>query len=66
MVPAIFTVNRNCTGSKTVGTGASANHFDFVITPDGHTITFIETDAFAVTPGTAVRLNWQGYGMGMR
>jgi hypothetical protein len=57
MVPITFSVNRDCTGSKTVGSGASATHFDFVITPDGRTITWVQTDAFWVTSGTAVRMN---------
>jgi len=55
LVPAVFTVNRDCTGSKTFGAGPTAQHFDFVITPDGSTITFVETDAFAVMSGAAVR-----------
>jgi hypothetical protein len=59
MVPAIFTVNRDCTGSKTVGTGSSAEHFDFLITPDGSTITWVETDANAVISGTAVRIGFK-------
>ena len=56
-IPATFTVNRDCTGSKTIGSGPTAQHFDFVITPDGRTLTFVETDAFAVVSGTAVRMN---------
>ena len=54
-VPATFTVNADCTGSKTVGTGASALHFNFVITPDGSTITWIVTDSGVTMTGTAVR-----------
>src|SRR5437764_1248832 len=30
-----YTVNRDCTGSLTFGTGPSTGHFDLVITPDG-------------------------------
>ncbi len=56
-IPATFTVNRDCTGTKTIGSGPTAQHFDFVISPDGKTITFVETDAFAVVSGTAVRMN---------
>jgi hypothetical protein len=56
-LPATFTVNRDCTGSKTIGSGPSAQHFDFVITRDGNTITFVGTDAFAVVSGTAVRIS---------
>jgi hypothetical protein len=51
-----FTVNRDCTGSKTFGSGAGANHYDFVIAPDGSTITWVETDAGVVISGSAVRL----------
>jgi hypothetical protein len=50
-----FTVNSDCTGSKTIGSGPSATHFDFVITPDGGTITWVETDTSVVMMGTAVR-----------
>jgi hypothetical protein len=55
-VPITFTVNRDCTGMKTVGTGASAFHFNFVITPDGQTLTFIVTDNGVSMTGTATRL----------
>jgi len=51
----VFTVNPDCTGSKTFGTGSSATHYDFVITPDGRTITWIETDNGTILTGTAVR-----------
>jgi hypothetical protein len=54
-VPVVFTVNPDCTGSKTLGTGSSATHYNFVITPDGSTITWVETDANAVISGKAVR-----------
>jgi hypothetical protein len=40
-VSGVFTVNQDCTGSKTFGSGPSAQHFDFVITPDGSTITWL-------------------------
>jgi hypothetical protein len=52
-VPVVFTVNPDCTGSKIVGSGAA--HFDFVITPDGATITWVQTDTNAVISGTAER-----------
>jgi hypothetical protein len=48
-------VNPDCTGSKTIGSGASATHFDFIITPDGSTITWIETDNGVTLSGTAIR-----------
>ena len=52
----VFTVNPDCTGSKTFGTGATATHFDFVITPDGKTITWIATNSGVIMIGTAVRM----------
>jgi len=55
--PATFTVNLDCTGSKTVGTGSNTIHFNFVISPDGKTITFIVTDTGTIAMGTAVRLD---------
>lgn len=51
--PATFTVNPDCSGSKTVG----PYHFNFVITPDGKTITFIQTDSGVVSTGKA---EWLG------
>jgi hypothetical protein len=54
-VSGVYTVNRDCTGSKTFGSGASAQHFDFVITPDGSTITWVETDNGTTISGSAVR-----------
>jgi hypothetical protein len=54
-VPITYSVNPDCTGSKTVSSGASANHFDFVITPDGATITWVGTDANAIISGKATR-----------
>ncbi|HWZ30682.1 MAG TPA: hypothetical protein VNX18_05085 [Bryobacteraceae bacterium] len=55
-VPGTFTVNRDCTGSKTFGSGPSATHFDFVITPDGSKITWIVTDPGVIMTGTATRM----------
>ena len=55
-IPATFTVNSDCTGSKTIGTGASAVHFNFVISPDGSTITWIVTDPGVTMLGVATRL----------
>jgi hypothetical protein len=51
-IPASFTVNRDCTGSKTIGT----SHFNFVIKPDGSAITWIVTDAGVTLSGTGIRL----------
>ena len=53
MATATFTVNRDCTGSKTFSDGS---HYDFAITLDGSTITWIETDPGVVISGTAVRI----------
>jgi len=50
-VPATFTVNPDCTGSKTIG----ATTFNFVITPDGSKITWIVTNPGVTLMGTGVR-----------
>ena len=50
-VPATFTVNPDCTGSKTIGT----THYNFVITPNGSTITWIVTDTGVTLSGTGIR-----------
>jgi hypothetical protein len=50
-VPATFTVNRDCTGQKTIG----KTNFNFVITPDGSTIYWIVTDAGITLSGTGIR-----------
>ena len=50
-VPATFTVNSDCTGSKTIG----ATTYNFVITPDGSKITWIVTSAGVTMMGTGVR-----------
>jgi hypothetical protein len=54
-IPGTYTVNRDCTGTKTFGSGNSAQHFNFVISPDGNTITWISTDNSVTMIGTAVR-----------
>jgi hypothetical protein len=51
----VFTVNPDCSGSKTFGSGPTAQHYNFVITPDGSTLTWIVRDANVVLSGTAVR-----------
>jgi len=51
-VPARFTVNADCTGSKTIG----ATNYNFVITPDGSTITWIVTSPGVTLMGTGVRM----------
>lgn len=50
-----FTVNRDCTGSKVVGTGPAAIHMNFVINPDGSKLTWIVTDPGVTMTGTGVR-----------
>jgi hypothetical protein len=51
MFPLPFTVNPDCTGSKTIG----GTNFDFVITPDGSKITWIVTNSGFTMAGTGVR-----------
>jgi hypothetical protein len=51
-----FTVNTDCTGSKSFTTTLVPLSFDFVISTDGSLITFIETDAGSVVTGTGVRI----------
>jgi hypothetical protein len=51
-IPATFTVKPDCTGTKNVG----GTNYNFVITPDGRTITWIVTDAGLTLMGTGVRL----------
>jgi hypothetical protein len=53
-VPATFTVNPDCTGSKTIG----ATNFNFVITPDGSKITYIVTNPGVTLMGTGVRMSF--------
>jgi len=55
-VPGVYTVNRDCTGSKIFG---GTTNFDFVVTPDGREITWIVTNAFAgsLYTGRAVRMD---------
>lgn len=53
----VFTVNSDCTGSKTFTTSGGESHFDFVITADGSKIDFIETDSGVVGTGTAIRID---------
>jgi hypothetical protein len=50
-----FTVSQDCTGTKTFGSGASATHFSFVITPDGKIITWLVTNPGWSLVGSAVR-----------
>jgi len=52
-----YTVNRDCTGSQTFGSGSTAAHYDFVITRDGRQITYIQTDNGATVTAVASRMN---------
>ena len=51
-VPGVYTVNPDCTGSKTFN---GTTTYDFVVTPDGREITWIVTNSGAVFTGNAVR-----------
>jgi hypothetical protein len=53
---AVYTVNPDCTGSKTFG-GPGGTTFDFVITADGREIVWIVTNAGRVVSGRAIRLD---------
>lgn len=48
-----YTLNSDCTGTQTL---AGANHFNFIITPDGSKFDYIETDAGTVISGSASRM----------
>jgi len=52
-VTGTYTVNPDCTGSHAESDGS---HYDYVVAPDGNTVTWIKTDAGAVVGGTEVRL----------
>jgi hypothetical protein len=47
-----YTVNSDCSGS----TDVSGNHYDFVVSPDGNRVNWIQTDPGTVSSGTEVRL----------
>jgi hypothetical protein len=51
-----YTVNRDCTGSQTIG----SSHYDFVVTPDGREVTYISTDPGTVITVTSVRMVSKG------
>ena len=48
-----YIVNSDCTGTQTL---AGANHFNFIVTPDGSKFDYIETDAGTVISGSASRM----------
>jgi hypothetical protein len=47
-----YTVNSDCSGSVE----PSGQHYNFVVTPDGKEVYFIQTDPGTVSSGTEVRL----------
>jgi len=51
-VPGTYTINSDCTGT-TLEAGA---HYSFVVSPDGNTTTWLETDPGSVFSGTEIRL----------
>lgn len=52
-VTGTYTVNSDCTGSHTESNGS---HYDFVVTTEGNTASWIEVDSGTVVSGTEVRL----------
>jgi hypothetical protein len=52
-VTGTFTINADCTGSLAESDGS---HYNLVVSPDGNTLSWIETDAGTVLSGTEVRL----------
>lgn len=53
-VTGTYTVNTDCTMSLAESDGST---YDFVVAPDGHTATWINTGAGTVVSGTEVRLS---------
>ena len=58
-VPGVYTVNPDCTGSKTFG---GTTDYDFVVTPNGREIVWMVTNNYsgALFTGRAVRLDSEG------
>jgi len=52
-VTGTYTVNSDCTGSHSESDGS---HYDFVVTPNGSTASWIEVDSGTVVSGTEIRL----------
>jgi len=50
-----YTVNTDCTGSAIQANGTQ--HYDFVVSPDGSKVRWIETDTGTVFSGSEVRFN---------
>ena len=51
-VSATYTVNSDCSGSLE----AQGQHYNMVVSPDGKTVNWIQTDSGTVSSGTEVRL----------
>jgi len=51
-VPGTYTINSDCTGTSLEADA----HYSFVVSPDGNTTTWMETDPGTVVSGTEVRL----------
>lgn len=58
-VTGTYSVNPDCTGSAAEADGT---HYNFVVSPDGNNVTWIETDAGTVISGTETRLRNRGEG----
>jgi hypothetical protein len=54
VVTGPYTVDRDCTGTLDQSDGT---HYDFVVTSDGSTVFWIETDTGTIVSGTAVRFS---------
>ncbi len=52
-VTGTYSVNPDCTGSNAESDGS---HYNFVVSPDGNSATWIQTDAGTVVSGTETRL----------
>jgi hypothetical protein len=59
--PGSYTVNANCTGSATTGSGSNTSHFDFVIVPSNGNVQFLETDAGTAMAAVAYKLSGPGF-----
>jgi hypothetical protein len=53
-VTGTYTVKSDCTGTVVQGGGGA--HYNFVVSPDGGTVFWIETDTGTIISGTAVRM----------
>lgn len=52
-VTGMYTVNIDCTGKLTESDGS---HYNFVVQPNGESLSWIETDAGTIVSGTELRL----------